>query len=428
VIENCDQGSSEDPIIVGSREQLLHLLAEAAEIEHTLMCSYLYAVFSLKRRGDPGLTNEQADAVERWRKAILDVAIEEMGHLLIVANLTIAVGGQPHFGRPNFPVAPGYFPSAVTVRLTPFSEETLEHFIFLERPTGVVLDDAAAFEQEDYDRKQRIVGLMPSTQDYLTIAHLYEAIRVNIRALARELGEHGLFLTGTDGQLGPQDIDMAGVFPIATVAAAMQAIDVIVEQGEGSQDDRDDSHYRSFLAVRDQLKALRSTDSAFEPAWPVVDSPVLRTPQEPGDTCYISHPDSARMLDFACSVYGLLLRTLNQTFGRSDMNADTNLKRLLDLSFELMHLLGAASTALARMPANENGGRANAGMTFTMLRGIEPIRFGAVESAVIEERIASIIAAAHSFSALDAGLIAGFVRQASTFTLEMGGSVVASEA
>src|SRR5688500_1911197 len=35
--------------VIGGREQLFHLLAEAAEVEHTLMCCYLYAAFSLKR-------------------------------------------------------------------------------------------------------------------------------------------------------------------------------------------------------------------------------------------------------------------------------------------------------------------------------------------------------------------------------------------
>lgn len=44
----------EPEIVVGTREQLFHLLAEAAEIEHTLMCSYLYAAFSLKRAGERG--------------------------------------------------------------------------------------------------------------------------------------------------------------------------------------------------------------------------------------------------------------------------------------------------------------------------------------------------------------------------------------
>ncbi|HSO41822.1 MAG TPA: ferritin-like domain-containing protein [Rhodospirillales bacterium] len=44
----------EPEILVGDREQLFHLLAEAAEIEHTLMCSYLYAAFSLKTRSGDG--------------------------------------------------------------------------------------------------------------------------------------------------------------------------------------------------------------------------------------------------------------------------------------------------------------------------------------------------------------------------------------
>lgn len=66
--------------MIGSREQLLHLLKEAAEIEHTLMCSYLHAAFSLKRADEPGVS-EALGELERWRRTIMDVAIEEMGHL-----------------------------------------------------------------------------------------------------------------------------------------------------------------------------------------------------------------------------------------------------------------------------------------------------------------------------------------------------------
>ena len=32
-----------------SREALVHQLYEAAELEHNLMCTYLYAAFSLRR-------------------------------------------------------------------------------------------------------------------------------------------------------------------------------------------------------------------------------------------------------------------------------------------------------------------------------------------------------------------------------------------
>ena len=52
--EGTAQAAPEPEIVIGTREQLLHLLAEAAEIEHTLMCSYLFAAFSLKRAGEAG--------------------------------------------------------------------------------------------------------------------------------------------------------------------------------------------------------------------------------------------------------------------------------------------------------------------------------------------------------------------------------------
>jgi hypothetical protein len=88
VADEAPAAHNEPDIILGSREQLLHLLAEAAEIEHTLMCSYMYAAFSLRRPGESGLTSTEAQAVERWRKSIMEIAVQEMGHLLLVANLT----------------------------------------------------------------------------------------------------------------------------------------------------------------------------------------------------------------------------------------------------------------------------------------------------------------------------------------------------
>ena len=45
---------------------MLHRLYEAAELEHNLMCTYLYAAFSLKDAND-GLSAEEAAATARWR-------------------------------------------------------------------------------------------------------------------------------------------------------------------------------------------------------------------------------------------------------------------------------------------------------------------------------------------------------------------------
>jgi hypothetical protein len=121
-------------ITIESREHLLSTLAEAAELEHTLMCLYLYAVFSFKRSLEEGLTGEELEVVDKWRQTILSVCIQEMTHLALVANLTTALGGGAHLFRPAFPVPPGYFPSDFVVELAPFDQTTLQHFIFFNDP------------------------------------------------------------------------------------------------------------------------------------------------------------------------------------------------------------------------------------------------------------------------------------------------------
>ena len=43
---------AETAIAVEDRKELTYLLSQAAELEHGLMCEYLYAAFSLKRAAD----------------------------------------------------------------------------------------------------------------------------------------------------------------------------------------------------------------------------------------------------------------------------------------------------------------------------------------------------------------------------------------
>src|SRR5271165_1107269 len=92
----------EPEIITQNREQLAYLLTEAAEIEHGLLCCYLFAAYSLKRPSDGGMTATEAQVVARWRSVNVRVAIDEMLHLALVNNLLAAVGSAPHLQRPNF--------------------------------------------------------------------------------------------------------------------------------------------------------------------------------------------------------------------------------------------------------------------------------------------------------------------------------------
>ena len=133
----------EPPIVIEHRQQLIHLLREASELEHTIMCQYLFAAFTMKRSVDEGLTAEQLEAVTRWRKVVLKVAHQEMLHLALVENLLASVGAAPYFARPTMPAPARHFPPGVQVALLPFGERALRHFLFLERPEGMPLDEAS---------------------------------------------------------------------------------------------------------------------------------------------------------------------------------------------------------------------------------------------------------------------------------------------
>src|SRR5437899_12354129 len=166
-----------------SREQLVHALYEAAELEHCLMCTYLYAAFTLKSEESDGLTAAQAEAVARWRRVILDVAIEEMGHLVAVWNITAALGGAPRFGRANFPLDPGALPAGVVVKLAPFNPSTLQHFIHLERPEGSTEPDGDGFTPERlFTRAIAGPHLTPMALDYDTVGTFYRTLSEGLRS------------------------------------------------------------------------------------------------------------------------------------------------------------------------------------------------------------------------------------------------------
>src|SRR5215813_1987091 len=107
----------EAPFVIEHREALIYMLCEAAELEHGIMCQYLFAACSLKQRPDEGLTADELDAVGRWRRVISHVATEEMLHLALAQNLLVAIGAAPHLDRPNLPSPARHYPAGVNLTL-----------------------------------------------------------------------------------------------------------------------------------------------------------------------------------------------------------------------------------------------------------------------------------------------------------------------
>jgi CDGSH-type Zn-finger protein/uncharacterized Fe-S cluster protein YjdI len=377
--------ATERAIHVDSREDLIYLLAEAAEIEHNLMCCYLFAAFSLKDESD-GLDAAQAAELRGWRRAIIDVAIEEMSHLTLVANLTMAIGGNPHFGRPNFPVASGYHPSGVIVELHRLDRATLDHFIFLERPEGVEAPDGAAFPHRDssYVRDMGAGRLMPSAQDYATVGHLYRGVRNAISTLCAANGETVLFVGDPALQVGPELAGLPGLLKVTDTASALLALDVVVEQGEGSATDSEHSHYRRFIAIRDSYDRLLAQNPGFDPSRPVAPNPVMRRPPAPEGKTFIDAPSAALALDFANAAYSVMLRALAQSFAEREPGRK---RALLDVAIDGMFAIGPVAQHLTKLPASPRAPGLNAGMTFAMLRDVAPLPNGAAAAMVLSERL-----------------------------------------
>lgn len=346
------------------REQLLHMLAEAAEMEHNLLCSYLYAAFSLRSDGE-GLSPDEARAVKRWRRAIVSVAVQEMGHLATVNNLAVAIGGEPHFDRPNFPVPPGYHPAGFELRLTPFSETTLEHFIFLERPEHIPVEDPEEFDAgREPPRDPGPAHVTPSARDYDTIGNLYAEIRRELRLLSAKRGARTFF--AAERQLGAE-AGIPGVVVIRDIAAALAALQNVVEQGEGSRPGAHDSHFANFCGIRDDWAGLRERNPSFEPAYPAASDPVMRRPAEGLERAWITARPAAEVLDLGNGLYGMLLTLLSQAY--QPVSTESR-KALVGAAIELMQGLSRAGSRLASLPASAELPGVNAGLTFAVPRTV----------------------------------------------------------
>ncbi len=382
-----------------TREHLVHRLYEAAELEHNLMCTYLYAAFSL-RDADDGLAAHEAAATARWRRTIIDVAVEEMGHLCAVWNITSALGGAPRFGRGNFPIDPGYLPAGVVVKLAPFNETVLQHFIYLERPKGSAEPDGEGFEPPvRYRRGGTAPRLTPMGIDYDTVGDFYVSLGDDVRRLVERVGEKSAFCGDPALQLSPDEIDLGGAKPVICSKTALAAFDAIVRQGEGAQADSEDSHYQKFLQVRREFDALRKANGDFRPAFPSAVNPVLRRPPRPEGRVWIENEQAAQCVDLANAAYGLMTRMIGYSY--SVPRPGPAKAAAVDLGICLMKAMTLFAERAARLPAGPSNPECHAGVTFVTLRDSAAFPQGAAAQQFFTERLAELARAAATVDSQD---------------------------
>lgn len=203
--------------------QLRSHVEDAIRIEFSTIPPYLFAMYSIEDQGSEAT------------RLIRSIAAEEMLHGALVANLLVALGGDPEFGTyiPTYPsLLPNHIPP-LELHLAPCSLPLLRDvFMRIEQPE---VHDAPA--QPD---------------QYETLGQFYHALE---RAIVELSAADGLFTDPqAERQLSdqsfytPVEFDAAesgGLELITDVATAQDAIEVIVHQGEGLSADRwaDPAHH-----------------------------------------------------------------------------------------------------------------------------------------------------------------------------------------
>lgn len=240
-----------DAVRAASTPRDLHeSLQSAIVLELATIPPYLTAYFSLKS----GENTEIADLIR-------SVVIEEMLHLTIAANVLNAIGGCPAIdSRETVLDYPTGLPMGVvgglTVHIGPMAMSQIDTFMAIEQPEDPIAERPGP--------------------DVVTIGDFYAAIIDKIK----EFGEPA-FATPSAPQVTAPWFPSSQLFAVTDVASAARALDIVVEQGEGtiSSPDGGDgelAHYYRFAEIRNGRRLV--PDPKAEEGFSYTGDPVVFTP------------------------------------------------------------------------------------------------------------------------------------------------------
>jgi Ferritin-like len=311
-LEGAPAADPVDAALASLREDLQYAIA----VEHATIPPYLTAMYSLVE----GTNNE-------IRGLIRSVVIQEMLHMALAANMLSAIGGRPVFTDPAFiPSYPTGLPfdiGDVEVNLAPFSMDVVRTvFMKIEEPEHGAIPFPTA---------EAALAAGPA---YQTIGEFYGVVRKKFEDLARE---RDIFQPGSSQLAIPQ-----GAFRIDSLPDAIRAIDLIVQEGEGTPQlplqgrGTELAHYYRFseivngaALVRDPMSPLRYSYTGYP--IPYDPSGVIPIVTNAKVADYRADSRAARLARQFNALYSSMLQTLENAYGPAAPD-DAN---IMGLMFEL---------------------------------------------------------------------------------------------
>jgi hypothetical protein len=351
-------------------DQAVLLLHAAAEVEHALMVQYLYAAWSLD--GSPGAS----DATRAARQAILQVAREEMAHLLSVQNALRVLGAPLNFERQDFPFRSALYP--FHFRLEPLGRGALARFVLAELPdvSEVLVPPALLADlrrhAEATERVNRVGAL------YARLAEVIQALPDAAFRFDRAEQSHPGAWHADDGH-GP-----LLVRAVASKQQLLSLLDDVARQGEG-EGESGRSHYQVFVELylrhyyhagggQPRLRALplainptrgdrerAGVEAAARDGSPRDGLPRGHEPRDELTVTRLTHPGARAWALVADEVYRTVLALLAVATSRPLPTEEYTLGRE---AIAWMHALSAVAQRLVTLPAGT--GDLRAGPSFSL--------------------------------------------------------------
>lgn len=324
----------------GNVQSVCDVLQSAVELEHSTIPPYLYALYSLDTAKNPLIA-----------EIIQSVVVEEMLHMTLACNVLNALGGSPQIDQPGFiPPYPGPLPGGVesqlTVHLAPFSSVQLETFLMIEQPETPLEFKALPLTE----------AVAP-----VTIGEFYQRIEKEIVLLG-----DGAFVKPPRHQIGP------GLMPesvvVNDVATARQAIQTIVDQGEGTSTSPMEivgdgyAHYYRYMEIKkgrrlvkmpgtlppDQQYTYSGDPVPFDP------SGVYPVPTDPKAANYPAGSAERFACDNFNYTYTSLLKTLHAVFNGETERFNAAIGLMMSLKGQARNMMsGIPNPALNIGPSFE---------------------------------------------------------------------------
>lgn len=252
------------------RDKAKYLLQVAAEVEHALLVQYLYAAFSLKSY-DELSDSQQRSAVATWSTELRSIAKQEMGHLMTVQNLLLALRLPPHLERDEFPCDTGLYP--FRFQLEPLTQRSLAKYVTAEAPldaTGIndIMELAKDTEHAMVNHVGTIYGLLgvvfstkqeikeglgdPSwdkrLREFMAAAYQQQPNPDKWHLDNGAIDRESLNFQAIQHDWPSETADVT-IYHIEDRDLAREAIRQIAEQGEGPTYGGAESHFARFLQI-----------------------------------------------------------------------------------------------------------------------------------------------------------------------------------